>query len=607
MKKIQDLRSLIAVLEQKNLIEKIDAVVDPYLEITEIVDQLYNRYAKDNKTPNVLLFNHVRNSEYPIITNLMGNKKILELLIGCSIEKFSSELQDILNFCKKFHLYNWIQRIQFMYRHRKFLYRFKFLKTNHVKRSKVKSEKDYSEQVNLFKFPITHSWPLDSGPFITSGLVITKSPLTGERNLGLYRIQVIDKNHVFIHWQIQKGGGLHYHEAVSQNLPLEVAIVIGTDPILWLGGILPLPENVDEISFCGFLSNHSIKMIDCETIDLSVPAHSEIILEGKVYPNKKGLEGPFGDHFGHYSSVSEFPIMDVQCVTHKPDLIYQTAVVGKPPKEDLAVGESITQLFLPILKLTRPELEDLWAYYEAGFHNLLAIRVKQRYGKEAIKTAFSILGEGQLSLSKCIILVNQDIDIKNIESVLKNIQSYLNTISDIIIIPKTSQDTLDFTGPKINYGSKMILDATKKENIRPQKSLCFDEKFFSNIILKIHKSIIKIRVIVHTLLIIQLKLHSSQESLQILHQILQLSQIKYLKLIALVSEDVDMTNMTSIIWGIFTRFDCQKDVILPERRTMPIGINATWKKHYPYPIEMDSQVIQSVKENFKKNIYGFKK
>ena len=529
--------------------------------------------------------------------------------MAVQLKKFSEELEDILHFFKKFHQYNWVQIIQFIYRHRKFLYRLRFLKTTQVKRSKVKLEKDVGEQVNLLKFPITHSWPLDAGRFITSGLVITKSPLTGERNLGVYRIQVIDKNHVFLHWQIQKGGGLHYHEAVSLNRPLEVAIVIGTDPILWFGGILPLPENVDEISFCGFLSNHSIRMIDCETINLSVPAHSEIIIEGKVYPNKKGLEGPFGDHFGHYSSISEFPIMDIQCITYRPDLIYQTAVVGKPPKEDLAIGEAITQLFLPILKFTRPELEDLWAYYEAGFHNLLTVKVKQRYGKESIKTAFSILGEGQLSLSKCIILINQDIDIKNINLVLQNIQSYLNTVSDVIIIPKTSQDTLDFTGPKINYGSKMILDATKKENIILQNSTIFqNENFFSDIIRSIHTSVIITRIIVNTLLVVQLqKLNTSQESLHILNQILRLSQIKYLKLIALVSEDVDINNMMSVIWGIFTRFDCQKDIILPRIKTMPIGIDATWKNHYPNPIEMDTEIVKNVKENFKRNIYGLNK
>ena len=207
--------------------------------------------------------------------------------------------------------------------------------------------------------------------------------------MGVYRLQVLSRNEVALHWQIQKGGGFHYAEAESMNEPLEVTVAIGCVPSLWLAGVMPLPEGMDEMAFAGLLSGAPTEIVPCESVKLDVPASAEIVLEGIARPGRRAMEGPFGDHFGHYSHASEFPVLEVQCITRRKNAVYHSAVVGKPPQEDKAMGESITKIFAPLIKIMKLELADLWAFYGQGFTICLlreCVSVTQKSGKDRAGT-----------------------------------------------------------------------------------------------------------------------------------------------------------------------------------------------------------------------------
>lgn len=460
--------------------------------------------------------------------------------------------------------------------------------------------------------------------------------------MGIYRLQVLNSNELILHWQIQKGGDFHYWEAESENRPLEIAIAIGGDPLLWFAGILPLPEGMDEIAVAAFLADRKIPMIACETVSLEVPASAEIIIEGIAQPKRRAQEGPFGDHFGHYSHPAPFPVLEIKCITHKKNAIYHAAIVGKPPQEDKAMGEAVTKLFSPLLKMIKPELHDLWAYYEAGFHNLLVVSVKQRYEKEGIKTALALLGEGQLSLSKCVILVNENINVRNFSDVLKAIKENFIPEQDFILIPSTAQDTLDFTGPKINRGSKIIVDATSsskpqgnqtptnddlsspkplaQENINSEKrgNLKSQTNLFKNMDLPLFKTIdpniLDFRIVEETLLVVKVKNEPTEPMEQskknkgkfILEKLLKNQELQNLKIIALVSEDVPLETDHLMLWGIFTRFDCARDILfanvtlegIQPNYQGSLGIDATWKENYPQPLSMLSSIKEKVTQRW---------
>ncbi len=582
------LPEFLAALDRKNLLKKISAEVDPELEINKIVHQTYREYShRLNEIP-ALLFENVKGSKFPVAINVLGSDRSIEILLGKTPEKVGEELGNAIHSLQtaaatgKVLSWAWDQKDLLM--------NARHTKPSYVEDAPCKEVKKFGADVNLNEFPILKCWPLDAGKFITSGLVITKSPKTGARNMGVYRLQVHNSKELGLHWQIQKGGGFHFSEAEELNEPLEVAIAIGADPMLWLAGVFPLPEGIDEMAMAGFLRGKSVPLIRCATSDLMVPASAEIIIEGIARPKRTAVEGPFGDHFGHYSHAAPFPVLEVKCITHKSNAIYQAAVVGKPPQEDKAMGETITKVFMPLVKLTKPELTDLWAYYEAGFHNLLVASSKQRYEKESIKTALGLLGEGQLSLSKCVVLVDPEVNVRDFKAVLRAIHQHFEPKHDFILLPGISQDTLDFTGPRINFGSKMILDATKlgtlhnsaPQNPNPQTDTNLN--FHS-----VDPNIIDSRVMEGTLLVVKV----NQGGREILKRLLQRPELVSFKIIAVVSDDVPLKDDILILWGIFTRFDCERDILFKEVtlegpraiHSGPLGIDATWKPTYPKPVE----------------------
>jgi UbiD family decarboxylase len=471
--------------------------------------------------------------------------------------------------------------------------------------SKMRTSRSFSapgqevvEDPDLSALPVLKCWPKDAGRFITFGLVITHHPLTHVRNVGLYRLQVLSPSTTGMHWQIQKGGGFHYEESEKRGQTLPTAVVVGTDPYLLMAAVAPLPEGMDEVAFSGYLRGGPMKMVKGRSIRHPVPANAEFILEGEVAPQERALEGPFGDHFGHYSHAAPFPVFRIRKVTRKKNPIYLAAVVGKPPQEDRYLGDAMQEVMGPLIRLIRPEVHELWAYYEAGFHNLLVAGVNQRYAKEAIKTGLGLLGEGQLSLTKCIILVDAQVNVRDFHAVLQAIHQNFDSSEDFLLLPGTALDTLDFTSYTMNLGSKMLIDATRKPKARGTRKFVLTDRGL-NALKEKDQHISGWKLWDETLLVVQVK----SEGRKVLEGLLHESVLEGVKIVTVVSQDVDLDDRVSTLWGIFTRFDCARDVVFSGthvvgsvvRHTGCLGIDATWKTGYPEALEMTEEIREKVR------------
>jgi 4-hydroxy-3-polyprenylbenzoate decarboxylase len=319
-----------------------------------------------------------------------------------------------------------------------------------------------TENASFNRFPILRSFVKDAGRFITFGMTVTRHPDTGIRNLGVYRLQIINDKQAIMHWQIHKRGALHFDISKESKNPIPVAIVIGSDPGTIFSSIAPVPEGMDKFLFAGISRRKGVKLVKCRTIDLEVPANAEIVFEGTVEPSNLELEGPFGDHTGYYTPPDYFPVFTLKGVMCKKKPIYLTTVVGKPILEDAYFGKVIERSFLPLIQMFQPEVVDFSMPPSGWFQGLGIISIRKRYPGQAKKVMMGLWGLGQLSLTKIFIVVDHDVNVHNIEDVIWAVTTKSDPKRDTMIIENVPTDTLDPASPLLNYGSKMGIDATTK-------------------------------------------------------------------------------------------------------------------------------------------------
>jgi UbiD family decarboxylase len=438
-----NLRTFLDLLTRENEIVTIEAEVDPYLEAAEIHRRVIERGGP------ALLFKRVKGSGYPVVTNLFGIQRRIDLGFGPKPEAIVRELVEVAELLLP-------PRASELWKHRSLAFEMLRLGTKNTARAPVKQVRDQPARLN--ELPVLTTWDEDGGPFITLPLVYTENPVTKKHNLGIYRMQVYDAHSTGLHWQIQKGGGFHYTEAERLDQPLPVTVFLGGPPALILAAIAPLPEDVPELMLASLLAGDKMKMT---TNPLGGPhrlaAEAEFSLVGKAPPKKRSLEGPFGDHYGYYSLEHEYPVFEVDAVFHRRDAIYPATVVGKPRQEDFFIGDYLQQLLSPLFPLVMPGVRDLWTYGETGFHSLCAAVVKERYAREALVSGFRILGEGQLSLTKFLLLTDTPQDLHDFPRLLEHVLGRFNPATDLFIFSNVSMDTLDYTSGKVNEGSKAIM------------------------------------------------------------------------------------------------------------------------------------------------------
>jgi 4-hydroxy-3-polyprenylbenzoate decarboxylase len=581
--KIYSLQDFIKYLDSNGELIRIKAEVDARLEVTEISI----RALKEGMP--ALLFENVKGAKFPLAMNVLASDKRIELALGKHPDQLGEELITFMEDAmppgpKVFFKHAGITKRIF---------------STLPKKTCRPTSQEVVTNPDLNDIPVITSWPEDGGPFITLPQIFTYDPHDGKRNVGMYRMQIFDGQTTGMHWQIQKGGGFHYYQARKLGREFEIAVALGTDPALLLATVAALPEGIDEVMFSGFLRGKRTRMVKGKSVSIKVPADAEFILEGTVHLTELRMEGPFGDHFGHYSHASKFPVFHINKVTHRKNPIYPATVVGRPPMEDKYLGNATQQILGPLIRLIHPEICNLWAYYEAGFHNLLVVSVEERYQKEAMKTALSIMGEGQLSLTKCIVTVSENVNPRDFNAVLTAIRENFDPTYDFIMIPKVPLDTLDFTSYKMNLGSKMIMDATRSRNADKEKA---SKSEIDRLIKTIDNRISDWNLLGETLLVVSVQ----DNGRDVVNKLTKSEELVGPKIIAVVSPDVDIRNQEQTIWGIFTRFDAERDIMFAEEKLIGIsplfkgkmGIDATWKKGYPAPLVMSDEIVKKVDERW---------
>jgi len=447
-----NLRDFVSRLEQEGELKRIQAEVDPVLEVSEITDRVSKEIGP------ALLFENPAGSKHPLLINAFGSHRRMNLALGVgSIEEVSGRLEDLLEITPPEGLLDKLRMLPKLTDLASFLPK------------KIGSgacqEVVRTENFSLLEFPILHCWPQDAGRFITLPLVFSRDVETGKRNCGVYRMQVLDETTTAMHWQTHKHGAQHFRQAKRLAGPstgrIEVAVAIGADPAVVFAGIAPLPDDLDEMMFAGFLRRKSVEMVRCKTVDLEVPAEAEIVLEGYVDLEEMRLEGPFGDHTGYYSLADHYPPFKVTCISHRENPIYQTIIVGKPPQEDCYMGHAVERIFLPLIRKQLPEIIDMHMPFEGVFHNLLLVSIRKRYPGHARKVMQAIWGLGQAMFSKCIIVLDEETDLQRYSEVTWKTLNSIDPERDIQFV-LGPVDSLDHASRLPNLGSKMGIDATRK-------------------------------------------------------------------------------------------------------------------------------------------------
>jgi len=446
----RDLRDFLSTLEKNGELLRITAPLDPVLEITEITDRTVKSAGP------ALLFEKPKGSAIPVVTNLLGTERRMNLAL---------EVGSLDEVAARVHSYLDMQSPQGLLEKVKMLPKLAELGSFFPKsvRSGDCQQVVRTENFSLREFPILQCWPQDGGRYITWPMVITKNPETGKRNVGCYRMQVFDERTTGMHWQTQKHGAEHFRSARAKNREgkLEVAVAIGSDPATAMAGILPVPPDLDEFLFSGFLRRDPVELVACKTVDLEVPANAEIVLEGHVELGELRTEGPFGDHTGFYSLEGQFPVFHVDCITHRKDPLYLTTIVGPPPQEDYFIGHAIERIFLPVMKMQYPEIVDVAMPAEGIFQNLMIVAIKKSYPGQARKIMNAIWSLGQAMFTKVVIVVDHDVNVQDPREVTWKALCAIDPERDIQFV-LGPVDTLDHAARRTDFGSKMGIDATRK-------------------------------------------------------------------------------------------------------------------------------------------------
>jgi len=573
----KSLRTFIDSLRKEGEIVEITAEVNPYLEIAEI----HRRVIADGGK--ALFFKNVKGSQFPVVTNMFGTRRRIDLAFGDKplefVRRAVHAAENLLP-----------PKLNKLWEYRDLAFTARKLGTKTTANAPVLQSRQ--SEVNLEQIPFIQLWPEDGGHFNTLPLVYTESPTDGKHNLGIYRMQRYDAMTTGMHWQIGKGGGFHYYEAEQRNELLPVTVFLGGPPALILSAIAPLPEGVPELMLASLLAGEKIAVTKAADEGVRVPliAECEFALCGHVAPHERRLEGPFGDHYGYYSLEHDYPVFTTDAVFHRKDAIYPATVVGKPRQEDFFIGDYLQELLSPLFPLVMPAVRDLWSYGETGFHSLAAAVVRERYAREGLSAGFRILGEGQLTLTKFLLLTDTPQDLHDFKSLFEHILARVDWQRDLHIFSQTAFDTLDYASGKINHGSKAILlgvgDA-KRELAR---------EFHG----ELPAGVSKAEPFCKGCLVVEASNYAEEKDLAA--RIANYAAFKDWQMIV-VHDHVEFARSTEkFLWATWTRFDPARDVFAAETSvannhigyTSPIVIDARMKPWYPNEVEPAEETVKLV-------------
>ena len=448
----KNLREFITFLEERGQLRRISAPVSCELEITEIADRMVKQGGP------ALLFEQVQGYDIPVLINMFCSDQRMAWALGVEqLDDLVARLQGMLQLTQgpPEGLLNKLRTLGQLIQLGSF-------QPRTVNRAPCQEVVLTGGEVDLFRFPALKCWPLDGGRYITLPLVITKDPVSGVQNYGMYRMQIYDARTTGMHWQTHKVGAHHYRVSQErQDNRLEVAVAIGADPATMWTGSAPLPPDMDEMAAAGFIRQEGVELVKAKSVDLLVPAQAEIVLEGYVLTDERRSEGPFGDHTGYYSMPEDYPVFHVETITHRRQPIYPATIVGRPPMEDYWMGKVTERIFMPVIKMILPEVVDMNMPAEGVFHNLALVSIKKEYPGQARKVMYALWGLGLMSLTKTIIVVDHFVDVQNPSEVAWRVANNINPRQDLVVV-EGPLDDLEVGSPTPKFGGKVGIDATRK-------------------------------------------------------------------------------------------------------------------------------------------------
>jgi len=570
-----NLRQFIEELEACGELKRIRRPVSARLEISRLTDQ-------ESKRPGggkALYFEQVKHSSFPVVTNVFGSSRRICLALGVThLDQLGDRIREFTEFDAPQSLKEAFRLIP------------KAVEVSRCLPRRFKSGTPPCQQVvhtgddvDLTRIPVLKCWPKDGGPFVTLPLVITRSPVSGKRNMGMYRLQIFDRNTTGMHWHIHKDGSHYYQEYCRQNRKMPVAVAVGADPATVYSATAPLPRGMDEVMLAGFIRRKPVVMTRCVTVDLEVPAEAEFVLEGYVVPGELRREGPFGDHTGYYSLEDDYPVFHVTAVTHRRDAVYHATVVGPPPMEDCYLARATERLFLPMIQAVMPEIRDYWFPWEGVFHNIVVVSIDKEYPGHAWKVMSGLWGQGQMSFCKAIVVVDPAVDCQNPEKILDAFVRNFDVQTDITLTLGIL-DVLDHSSPNPTYGNKIGIDLTRRfPNEEPRIPVTvtagtitdepIPDALFESVpeisgVRVIRPEITTDEPVRNHMLAVSVQKSVDRGGRYVADMILNDAGLARFNLIVLFDDDIDLNDASMMLWKLFNNVDPGRDMVIRQGRAV---------------------------------------
>ena len=589
------LREFIDRLDREGELLRIKESVSPILEITEITD----RVSKQLGGGKALLFENVEGSSMPVLINAFGSSKRMNMALGVhDIEDIPKRIEQYIKIPPPATMLDKVKLLPMLLQAAQFPP--KLVNKAHPPCQEIVH---LGDDIDLGAIPVLQCWPEDAGRFITFPIVINRSVDKKIRNVGLYRMQVYDRNTTAMHWHIHKDGAHFFHEFKKLGKRMEVAIALGADPASCYSASAPLPYGIDEFLLAGFIRKKSVPLVKCKTVDLEVPANAEIVLEGYIDPSEMRLEGPFGDHTGYYSQDGDFPVVHLTAITHRKDPVYLTTIVGKPPQEDFYLGRATERIFLPLLKTQLPEIVDMDMPVEGVFHNCVIVSIDKRYPMQSRRLMSALWGLGQMSFVKTIVTVDADVNVHDYEEVARILLSTVDFETDLFF-SEGILDVLNHGSDQMLYGSKLGIDLTNK--IEGEPGYGKEDPPHANppafptqeAVIEVSPEVKAVAEIQNSILLVALDKTVPNQGKQFIDSFFDHPNFSTVEIVIVLEGHVDLTNISIVMWKFFNNIDPKRDFYFRDER---LGIDATQKfpeegyqQNWPEEIEMTAEIKTKV-------------
>ncbi len=570
-----NLQEFLRALDAAGEMKTVKRQVSPEIEISRFTDE----ESKSPRGGKALFFENVEGSEFPVATNIFGSPRRICMALGVrQLDDLADRVRQFMEFDPPKSLKDAFNALPMAIDLTRF-----FPRKFRGKTAPCQEVVATGDDVDLSQIPVLKCWPKDAGRFVTLPLVITRSLVTGRRNMGMYRLQIFDKNTTGMHWHIHKDGSHYFREYSLAKKRMPVSVAIGADPATTYAATAPMPRGMDEIILAGFIRKKPVRMVQCVTNDLEVPAEAEFVLEGYVDPGELRREGPFGDHTGYYSLADDYPVFHVTAVTRRRNPVYSATLVGRPPMEDCYLAKATERLFLPMLQSVIPEIKNYWFPWEGVFHNIVVVSSEKEYPGHAHKLMSGLWGQGQMSFCKAIVVVDEDVDPSDSGAITDALLHRLDPEEDIVLA-KGVLDVLDHSAPSANFGAKIGIDLTRRFPGEPERpsvqsaAAIAGDREIQNALDDLRPDFTGYRVLFQNLatkqalrnrfIALSVEKREGLGGRQIAESLLESQSLACFNIFILYDRDIDLRDDSLLLWKLFNNVDPSRDMVRKKDRVV---------------------------------------